>query len=135
VKKFDRIPIPMVWKAVEAAYKQAGVKPSFIEPSLNAMSYVASPAGKKIGNPKIVDDFDCGGDKKAPLAATIPLSVNVRTVVKEYGEGSEVTTTVVGTPIAPEDGSVPPVCISRGKLERKLEPQIKIAFVIRKAGS
>jgi hypothetical protein len=125
VKRFDRVPIEPVWKAVEVAYRQAGIRPSSVDAGNYRITYVAAPAGGKIGNMKIENAFDCGGDKKAPLAATTEMSVSVSTLVRPMGEGAESVTSVVATPVPPADGSPAIVCRSKGTLERKLEPQLK----------
>lgn len=129
VKTFDRIPPDAIWKAVEVAWRQSGVKPTMSDAGNRVMSYIAAPAGKKIGNVKIENAFDCGGEKKAPLAARTELTVSVSTLVRALGDGSEVTTSVTATPTPAADGSPAPVCKSKGTLERKLEPQVKV-FVV-----
>lgn len=130
VTKFDRVPPEMAFKAVEAAYKDAGIVPTMSEPALYTVGFAKSPAGPKIGGLKIQDAFNCGGDKKSPIAATTPLEVNIQTMVEAFGSGSQVRTVATAVAI-PADGSAPALCKSTGRLERKLEPKIKIAFVAR----
>lgn len=130
VKSFDRISAEGVWRAVEIAYRQAGIRPTEVHAGGYNISYVASPAGKKIGNLKIEHVFDCGGDKKAPLAATTELAVSVSTRVRPIGDGAESATSVRATAAVPADGSPTPVCTSKGALERRLEPQIKVKVMI-----
>lgn len=129
-KTFNRLEPSSVWKGVEIAYRQARVEPTFVNRSDYKMAYVASPAPKKIAGVKLQDAFDCGGDKKSPNAAVVDLEVTVTSVVNGIPEGSEVVTMATAVPLGPLPTGEVPACFSKGRLERKFEPDIKIGFVV-----
>lgn len=128
-KMFERVEPQVAWKAVEGAYKKVHVEPTFISRSDYKLAYVVSPAPKKIANVKLQDAFNCGGDKKSPHAANIDLEVTVTSVVNGLPEGSEVVTSATAVPLGPLPTGEIPTCFSKGRLEQKFEPDIKIGRV------
>lgn len=132
-KTFNGLEPSSVWKGVEIAYKQASVEPTFVNRSDYKMAYVVSPAPKKIAGVKLQDAFDCGGDKKSPNAGIIDLEVTLTSVVNAIPDGSEVVTTATAMPVGPLPTGEVPACFSKGRLERKFEPDIKtggLAFTV-----
>lgn len=126
------VPPDVVWKALVQSYRNAGIKVTSEDPGSYRLNFVANPAGAKIGNTKIENVTDCGGDKNSPLARTIPLMVTVRSQVVPKGEGATLQTFVEVLPIAQSgDSTASPTCKSTFALEKKLQPQIKLAFVVR----
>lgn len=130
VKSYGAVPIEAVWNGVQTAYRQNGIKATSLNGSGYQIIFLVDSAGPKVGNMKIENVFDCGGDKKSPLAKTVPLGVSVSTQVRQTGSAVESVMRVMAIPPMAKDGEEPIRCVSKGALEKKLTPQIKLAFTV-----
>ncbi|MEO7997750.1 MAG: hypothetical protein ABI852_09905 [Gemmatimonadaceae bacterium] len=125
-KDYD-VSAEILWRALEAAYRAAGIRPTSLNSAGYQMAYVAAPSGPRVGNAKIESLVNCGGDKKAPLARTTPLRFAVRSEITPRGESSTLKTFVDVAPMAGlVDSATAPTCKSAFVLERKLMPQMRV---------
>lgn len=115
-----------VFEKLATTWRTAGIKNPVVNASGMVMTYVVTPAPKKIGNTNIERIADCGGDKKSPLAKTTPLVLMVKSEVKRLDEGAQLATTLE---LFPADSTSTVVCISTQVLERKLEPDISTVLM------
>ena len=129
-KRYRGVPVEALYRNIEGAFRQVGITPSSKSVGNYQVSYAASPAGTKIGNMKIESIFDCGGDKDSPIAKTAVMAIEVTSQVRPSGDGSEVVVSVLATPATPADGSPTPVCKTKGTLERRLAPDMKIKVTV-----
>lgn len=130
VKSYGPVPIEAVWTGVQNAYRQNGFRASSLNIRGYQIIYLADSAGPKLGNMKIESVFDCGGDKKSPLAKTLALGVSITTQVRQVGSTVETLTRVMAIPPEVPEGEVAPRCVSKGALEKKLTPEFKFAFTV-----
>ena len=129
-KTFERVEPQNTFKAVEGAYRIARVVPTTVDRADFRLLYVVSPAPKSIGNVRLKDAFDCGGDKKSPIAELVELEVTIRSEVSAYGAaGSQALTMATAKPLGNTPDGETPVCKSTGRLESKLEPDIRTKSV------
>lgn len=130
VKSHGAVPIEAVWNGVQNAYRQSGFRANSLNVRGYQILFVADSAGPRVGNMKMESVFDCGGDKKSPLAKTLPLGVNISTQVRQVGSTVETVTRVIAIPPAPAEGEAPVHCVSKGVLEKRLTPQFKTKIVV-----
>lgn len=121
-----------LWPQLESVYRDNGIKPTMVDRGNYRITHVAKPAGKRIANMRIEKAVDCGGDKKAPIAASIPLAITLVSDLKEVDGGIALTTSLEAEALPTEAGGTPPVCTSTGALEKTLVINTSFPVTIRR---
>lgn len=123
------MPMDQAWLALDQAYAVLTIAPSERNASTHLLGNTSFKARRKLGDVRLMNALDCGGESSAPNAESYDITMSVRSQLTPNPAGGTLLQSFVEGVgrNATTNNSNPVTCYSRGGIEKRIDELVRTA--------